>query len=199
MGIRGEGLFENNVIISCLKFHISFTQYLLLSLLKSKNKIAYDEYVNNIENININEIDLLVREEYITKTLNLNHFITDYKITEKGLAVFNVKNDLDWVEEWYNLFPKGVRSGGYLVRDGKSSCVKKMTKFMKDNPEISKDKIISATKNYINIYKMKNYEYMKLASYFIEKDGISTLLAECENLSLAGSTFNPEKGLIKDV
>lgn len=193
-------LFENVVIVNCLKNSLTFTQYLLLSLLKNKNKLAYDTYINNVANIEQSEIDSLEKENYIIKQLNLNNFITDYKITEKGLAVFNNKSEFDWIDEWYDLFPKGVRSGGYLVRDGKTSCIKKLTKFTKDNPHISKEDILKATKNYITTCKLKNYDYMKLASYFIEKDGMSTLAAECENLtSLKENSFNPEKGLRKDV
>jgi predicted transcriptional regulator len=193
-------LFENVVIVSCLKNNLTFTQYLLLSLLKNKNKLAYDTYIHNVENIQQIEIDLLEREDYIMKRSDLKNYISDYSITEKGLAVLEDVGKLDWIEEWYNLFPKGVRSGGYLIRDGKSSCLKKMGKFLKDNPNITKEEIIRATKNYVQTCKLKNYDYMKLASYFIEKDGISTLAAECENLSsLAGGAYNPEKGLSKDV
>lgn len=97
------------------------------------------------------------------------------------LAVPIETNTLDWMEEWYSLFPKGVKSGGYAVRSGLNTCRTKMFKFLKRN-KISKDIIITATKLYIKNMEKQNYSYMQLAKYFIEKDGGSELESYCEQV-----------------
>jgi hypothetical protein len=195
-----DKLFYNTVIINCIKNNITFTQYLICCLLAAKNRMAYNTYVNNVEDISVEEFNLLLVNGFLTRNYNTGDPFVDYEITEKGLAVLGNSISNSWIEEWYDLFPKGIKSGGYLVRDGKSACMKKMDKFIKAHPEFTKEDIIKATKNYVNAFKVKNYEYMRLASYFIEKDGHSTLAAECENVKTqTTSTYDPERGLKKDV
>ena len=94
-----------------------------------------------------------------------------------------VKNDVrSWINEWRAIFPKGKNSGGFIYRGSRSDCLKKMTKFIKDNPDYTKEQIIEATKVYVSRFAMKNYQYMQLANYFIHhKDRGSTLEAELEN------------------
>ena len=90
-------------------------------------------------------------------------------------------NKLDWMEEWYSFFPKGVKSGGYPVRSGLTGCRTKMFKFLKKN-KFNKDTILLATKLYIKEMEKVNYSFMSLAHYFIEKDGKSILEAYCEQV-----------------
>jgi hypothetical protein len=85
-----------------------------------------------------------------------------------------------WIEEYRNLFPQGVRSGGYPVRGSKAGCLKKMEKFVKSHPHYSKDTILAVTRSYVERKQRQAYQHMKLADYFIEKDGVSMLSAECE-------------------
>ena len=85
-------------------------------------------------------------------------------------------NDVDgWIESWRNLFPRGIKTGGYPVRGTRNGCLKKMKKFVKSNPDTTLDHIFNATKRYIEERRQYKYSYMKLADYFIEKEGGSML------------------------
>lgn len=86
-----------------------------------------------------------------------------------------------WIDEWLDLFPKGVKSGGKLVRSDRTGCLKKMIKFIKDY-KYSKDTIIGATRQYIEERRRDGWKYIRCAVYIIEKLGAgSDLAALCEN------------------
>ena len=92
-------------------------------------------------------------------------------------------NQLDILSKKFrDLFPKGVRSGGYLVRATESSCKSKLKKFKRKYPEFDDKIILKATQEYVRSKQRDAYNHMKLAPYFIEKDGVSMLAAECELL-----------------
>lgn len=85
-----------------------------------------------------------------------------------------------WIDEWLKLFPLGVRSGSKLVRSDRSMCLKKMAAFIK-NTRYDRDLIFHATKEYIREFALRDYAYMKCATYFIDKkDEGSELAAQCE-------------------
>lgn len=96
-----------------------------------------------------------------------------------------------WIEDYRNLFPRGINSGGLPVRGDRKSCIKKMTSFMKAYPEYDKNLILRATENYVNKKELDAYKYMQTAHYFISKNGASNLAGEC--LALIESEFNTEK------
>lgn len=81
----------------------------------------------------------------------------------------------DWIPDWRALFPMGVKTGGYSVRGTRSGCIKKMRKFFRNNPEVTKEQVFEATRKYVSDKQMVNFAYMKIADYFIEKDGASLL------------------------
>ena len=81
-----------------------------------------------------------------------------------------------------DLFPKGVKSGGYLVRSSEGDIADKLRKFFKKH-KYTTEQVLKATKNYVSRKESENYAYMQRATYFIEKDGVSNLAAECDNLS----------------
>jgi hypothetical protein len=92
-----------------------------------------------------------------------------------------IKTNIEsWIDDYRNIFPQSVKSGGYPVRGDKQGCIKKMIKFLKNYPEYSKDTILNATKAYVDSKKSENYTYMQLSHYFIEKDGISSLSSYCD-------------------
>lgn len=93
-----------------------------------------------------------------------------------------------WIEEWRNLWPTGVKSGGRLVRGDKRGVLGKMTKFVKEN-EFSKEEIFEATRIYLFEKAQKQYQYMTCADYFIEKNKSSTLAAFCEDVELRGNSL----------
>jgi hypothetical protein len=111
-----------------------------------------------------------------------------FKLAQKDMQPIETKlevslDNLDKLaKEFRDLFPKGVRSGGYLVRGSESSCKTKLKRFKKKYPEFDDKTIIKATKQYVMSKQREGYNHMKLAPYFIEKDGVSMLAAECEAL-----------------
>lgn len=133
----------------------------------------------------------LIQEGFITY-VNENDFALNFSnldVTSKGNTIFNTTTDLpaktkvnDWMTEWYELFPKGLKSGGYLIRSGQASCRAKMIKFMRKHPNFNNTIIINATKLYISEMEKVNYSFMQLAKYFIEKDNSSTLESYCEKI-----------------
>lgn len=86
----------------------------------------------------------------------------------------------EWIDEWRALFPEGIKSGGHYVKGSASGCLKKMKEFVKAHPKVLKYQIIEATKKYVEEYRQKRYAYMKVADYFIAKDGSSVLEAYIE-------------------
>jgi len=102
------------------------------------------------------------------------------KIIELENNIFN--NELSWFDKWYELFPKGVKSGSKLVRSDYKTCKAKMEKFVKTNA-FSASTILKATKDYVDEFSNNGYKYMKCATYFINKhDQGSELAARCQAL-----------------
>lgn len=62
-----------------------------------------------------------------------------------------------FIDNWYALWPKGIRSGDYPVRSGKAGVKLKMDKFRKEYPEYTDEDIIEATKHYIYRFSLKGY------------------------------------------
>jgi hypothetical protein len=78
------------------------------------------------------------------------------------------------------IFPKGVKSGGYLVKSSVSDIEDKLKKFTKKY-KYSDTIIIEATKRYVKEFQANNYRYMLLAKYFISKEDKGSTLADyCE-------------------
>lgn len=171
------------------KLELTPNQYFLAKIIAEKDKDTFEKYcqIQNNEDIVVNDLYKLYQKSYIEvdpEEVGLYNF--DFDLIKVNL--FENKKKLsssefeEFVNEWYALFPKGIKSGGYLVRSGKSDCTKKLQKFMKEHPTYTKEIIIQATKNYIIHCKNNGYNYMKLATNFISKDGVSVLEGECENV-----------------
>lgn len=92
---------------------------------------------------------------------------------------------INFIEDWVNLFPEDVEFGGYKIKSKEKDCIKKMQKFVKDNPLFTKDIIFAATNKYLDEQKAKDWMYTKQATYFISKQGQPSLLeAYCDKLSI---------------
>lgn len=91
-------------------------------------------------------------------------------------------NVISWIEEWRDLWPKGIKSGNRPVRGDKQGIAKKMRLFCKEHPKIIKKDIFDATKIYIFEARQNNYRFMTCADYFIKKDGVSLLAAKVEEI-----------------
>jgi hypothetical protein len=130
----------------------------------------------------------LIERGYIKKTDE-----TSESLKFSNLEVTNVLKDLlngkekdenveNWITDWYELWPTGIKSGGYYLKTDKKGSLRKMKNFLVNNPEYTRDLIMKATQNYLLEQSIKGYSYTKLAPYFIIKDGISVLAGECEVL-----------------
>lgn len=126
--------------------------------------------------------------------------IESFSITEKGRMFLDTVNQLknpivpkiknvsvdikveDWISDWLELFPKGVKTGGKLLRSDKMGCLKKMEKFVKESG-YSSELIKAATSAYLEEREVDDYKYCKCATYFIDKKGEgSELAAWCEQI-----------------
>lgn len=170
-----------------------------LNLTKIRDFLAeYDEKGIYISIEDIYNLSILYHhpdkaEEFISgltdwttlEDLGLVKILEDNQIVLRGKAIELFADGVDefvkFAEEYRNLFPVGVRSGGYLVRDDLPSIINKLRKFTKSH-KYTKDQILEATRRYIERKRMENWSFMKTASYFISKDNTSVLGAECEAL-----------------
>lgn len=86
----------------------------------------------------------------------------DKKITKKSSRIIN--SDLDVLVKEYRMLWKGLKPGSMGSEQG---CKEKLFRWMKNNPEYSKEDIIKAAKIYIN--SLDNYTFLQQADYFIYK------------------------------
>ncbi len=107
----------------------------------------------------------------------------------KSLNLESSNNIEDFVEEYRSLFPVGVKNNGQPLRGDKQGCIKKMMWF-KRTFNYSNDEILEAVRVYLTIKKKDGYRYTQLAHYFIEKEGLSSLAAMCEDIRLNGTKSN---------
>lgn len=182
-----------------IKVGINLDSYLLLYCLNINNKDLINNYVNNCGKLSTENIDFLVEMDYILNNGKIGdkYSFENLSLSNKSINLFfnNVDN---WIQLWFDLWPKGVKSGGYLIKADMISCLKKMKKFIEINPQYSKGIIITATKKYLSDMKKDNYAYCKLASYFINKDGNSVLSGLCEQLYDSITNGKDEVGEYKE-
>lgn len=108
---------------------------------------------------------------------------TEFILLEKGIRLFGKKSNslMELAGQIRELFPSGVRSGGYLVRSSEADIADKLRKFFKKH-KYTQEEVIAATSKYIDVKRRDGYKYIQRAIYFIEKDGVSTLASECAGL-----------------
>lgn len=180
---------------------VSVEQALILFFINAINEKGTMELLHEYQEVSplyTNDIKYLIDEKYLVvkdgfemkegETFSIKNLI----LTEK-FRIF--VDDASWTKEWFELWPKGLKSGGYYVRTDESGCRIRLKRFMQKYPKYDKDIIIKATKNYIDRC-LKSGSYFRLAPHFIEKEGISVLAGECEAL-IGDST--EEKNAYKEV
>jgi hypothetical protein len=92
-----------------------------------------------------------------------------------------------WIDEWLDIFPRGVKTNGKLVRSDKPSCLRKMQFFIAEY-KYNKETILEATKAYVESKRLQGYEFMRCATYFIyrietsTKDKTSDLASWCDQI-----------------
>ncbi len=170
---------------------ISLNQYFLCQMVYQQDSKSLNYYIEQFGTfVSKIDFDKLLVEEYLgMHDTKRGYVFSNLFITRKFVSQFIEKTKQsklnhnvveDWIDVWYNLFPRGVKSGGYLVRSDKNGCLNKMKKFVKNNPDFTQEIILKATSDYIDYMRMKNYAYMTLAHYFIYKNDMSILAGQCE-------------------
>lgn len=92
-----------------------------------------------------------------------------------------------FVKAFRDIFPAGIKSGGFYVRSSERDLSIKLKKFVKDYG-YSQDTILDATQCYIDESGLKGYAYIKLAVYFILKNNESMLASACGAIEDGGDT-----------
>lgn len=87
------------------------------------------------------------------------------------------KKELDWFDEWYSLWPDGIKNVGKLIKQDKELCEKKMKVFIRKY-NFGPSDIIKATGEYLNERAADNYAFTMLSSNFISHREKGSLLAE---------------------
>jgi len=186
-------MIVNVDIEKLIKYRLDINQYLFCSFIYQQSKpelLVYIEMFGTLIDESsmefIRSIGYLDLKKESERYRFANMFVTDLFVEdfiEKSIPSKLISEKLeDWFDEWFDLWPRGIKSGGYLVKSDKQGCITKMGKFIKKYPEYTKDVIIRATKDYVNFMRMKQYNFMQLAHYFIDKNGISNLGSSCEDV-----------------
>lgn len=125
------------------------------------------------------ELDVLQREGFIKITSDMY----DFALLEKAEALFGKKLDSlsELASKLIEIYPQGVKSGGYPVRGSKVDVTDKLRKFFKKH-KYTHEQVIAAVERYVERKRKDKWDYMQRLIYFIEKDGSSNLAAECDNL-----------------
>jgi len=116
---------------------------------------------DNEENIVIvREKSKLLIDFLLIEGLNSNY--KDKKITKKSSRSINEGFE-EFITEYRNLW-KGLKVGSM---GSHNSCSDKLSRWLKENPQYSKEDVLKAAKIYIN--SLDNYQYLQQADYFIYK------------------------------
>jgi hypothetical protein len=120
------------------------------------------------------------------------------KLTQLAKDLFNKEEDIrelddeelkEFLKQLVQIFPSGVKSGGKYIRSAiGSSIVRKFKKFLQEY-DYSRDIITKATESYVATKKKEGYKFMKVFTYFIDKQGEdSTLASYCEAIKNGETT-----------
>lgn len=125
------------------------------------------------------ELSLLQDHGFIKIISDKNDFI----FLEKGESLFGKKLDSlsELADKLIQIFPQGIKSGGYPVRGSKVDVTDKLRKFFKKH-KYTHDQVIQATQKYVDRKREDNWAYMQRLVYFIEKDNTSNLAAEIDGM-----------------
>ena len=107
----------------------------------------------------------------------------DFALLEKAEALFGKKLDslTELASKLIEIYPQGVKSGGYPVRGSKVDVTDKLRKFFKKH-KYTHEQVIAATQKYVNRKREESWAYMQRLVFFIEKDSTSNLAAEIDGM-----------------
>lgn len=143
--------------------------------------IATDQFIQFLKYVSLSdiEIDTLANLQVVEKRGSTMLFNNEHLLTAKKLLKHE---DLAWIEDWIDLWPEGIKSGGYYVRSSKNAVISHMKRFMNLYGYTS-DVILKATSLYLHEMRSKGWKGIQLAHNFIEKSNNSTLETYCRQLN----------------
>lgn len=173
-----------------VKNKITIEDYLFAYLIYKGEKFELSVYADALEVSRADVIERLLQDGWVEpRDVDKEMNFTNLDPTQELMRMIeeNVKSEAveEWFGDWYNLWPTGIKSGGYYLRTDKKGTYRKMKQFVIEYPFYSKDLIMNATKNYLQEQSIIGYTHTKLSPYFISKDGMSVLAGECENINEA--------------
>lgn len=124
----------------------------------------YARYFNLIDFEDSVNFDRLEAEGYI-KLADKIVLREKAKSLLEGTMTPKIEGVSEWIDDFRGLF-RGKKIGSM---GDKKSCIKKMDKFLNENPEVTKEQIMTSTERYINSERKNNYMYLQRADYFISK------------------------------
>ncbi len=193
---------DRNAIDIMSKYTLKIDDVFIILCLDSNLDLLEEYLRGKTVDQKITVLQPLVRKLIITRApgeFDLKH----YALTQEGLAIATKlkltnglstqqptpveRTDIDeLVEEYLELFPKGVKNGGNkILRSNHRDTAAKIRRFQ-IKYGYSKDIILRATKNFINRLR-GTYTYCPTAEYFVMKDGSSALATECDMIKDIGS------------
>lgn len=115
----------------------------------------------------------LINKKYIIYIQAQDRYILTAKAKKLFNSVVNI-NIEELAKEYRELFPKGMKTGGYPIRSNLPDIIKKFEKFFKIY-SYSQEEVLEGTKMYIQEQTLKNWAYTMMANYFILKeDGVGS-------------------------
>lgn len=115
------------------------------------------------------------QNDQILASLEKKGFVENNKII---IPLFKKTNCKDWIDKWLDLWPTSLTPQKYRISGNRAEVINRMNKFIKEH-DYSEEIIFQATKNYLNIRKLENYNFTKKNTKFIKDIDGSVLEQEC--------------------
>jgi len=121
-------------------------------------------------------IALLIQEKILV--LKGNQFVLIPEFSPKTSKIDQDFENL--LQQYSDLWPKGIKSGGRLIRKTPNSLRLKLKAFTNKRKDITYEAILDGTDSYLKSQKQKGWEYTISSDYFILKNGASELESYAE-------------------
>jgi hypothetical protein len=165
--------------------NIFITDAIVLYLIYNKEEKAYQDFIELPIISGVSIIDFLKAYEQLGLIKITGENLpgdVEFRKNWLNLLPASEKLDIDWVKEYLELWPQGVKSVGRYVRVSETDLETLLKKFVKKY-KYSKEVILEATKKYIEEKRKVNWSYITCSDYFISKNNISMLASCCANLN----------------
>jgi len=166
-----------------IAYGIDLEQYMLCMGLYTKSDDNMMRYYGTYGPLSRVKIEILIERKLVRSVSTSSLSYSNLRLNEElFLKLLGIETINSWIKEWFELWPQGVKSGGYYIRTDEKGCHVKLTRFTKKYPKYTKEIILEATRRYLSQRSLESYEYTKLAPNFIDQHGVSILAGECENV-----------------